>query len=479
MKKASWFLALFMALSMAISGCSAKKAPETTAEETTTAAPLTAEEIMALSKNAMNDIKSYSGNMQMKIEMAATSQGETRDMSIGMDMDMDVIMETMQAHMTGSMSMMGINMDMETYMVEEDGKMVTYSGMYDTWTKTETVDPSTMDQLKQWSAENLFMEGMQYELSEDPVTVNGREAYKITVAVSGEACEHIMDSYMGMMGDMGSMMGDMGYDYSALTADMEMLVYTDDYYCAKTTVKMGGFEDMMSALLKDLEDVQLKVGDMTMTTQYTAFNNLTEIVVPEEVKSAVAGEKQEMGTDGILDPVVDGAIAQDDQGKYMLEAYFAQDQIKAAVAMPEGFTLDEENSDHTVLFFDKMMADPENHEMYVAYTVLELDNDVSADDLGKVHQNSVREMMADTSYTNVSTSPLQTIESNGQTIYYTVLSYTYGGAIQNLEYNCWMVLDETNVIRCEIYEMSYDGSCDTIEDEKMFISYLFECATLS
>lgn len=75
----------------------------------------------------MANIESMSANLKADISMKVKQSGVSVDLDMGMDVDLEATTDPEAAHMKGTMTMslMGLSVEMESYSVVEDGKVVT------------------------------------------------------------------------------------------------------------------------------------------------------------------------------------------------------------------------------------------------------------------------------------------------------------------------------------------------------------------
>ncbi len=467
MKKRKYMgLILCAVLLLTMAGCGEKpvettEAETTTQAETTTEAVLTAAELMTLSAEAMKDVQSVSMGMDMVLKFSMTAAGASQNMDIQMGMDMDVVNEPEQMYTKMDMSMAGMNFDMEMYYVQEDGNPMTYTGMFGMWTKTAgTGETSEMDPAQMIELEKLAEENVEIEVAPDMETVNGRDAYKLSATLEGEYFAAVMGIVSDMTGSMGA--GTENMDASQLSADVVWWLYADDYRIAKMDMDVNGFEDAINV---EEPSVEVKTETFHISLAYKSFNDLTEIVVPEEIKSNAI----DAGQAGNLE--LPEGLTQDELGFFLLDGVYEEDDITVKVAAPSGFTLDTENSTNQRLVLD-MEGSSEEDYLYVLYTAYVMDEEFTEDEFVFYHRNAVLVMAGDSSYSNVSLSDVKTITAGDYEIKYTKLNYTYAGAVAYEEYATWVIVGN-QAIACDTVETAYAG-CQLVQDEEAFVTSLYK-----
>lgn len=460
--KSLWLFSFLIVLALIFSGCGSQE-------------KVTAEDLLKESREKMAASGSVSGNVSMDVTVSYEQSGISGSLSMEADLDMEVTTEPQASHMKGTVSFLGMDIGMETYVVEENGKAVAYTCVMNEWTREESGDISYTDKMKDLLG-NFDAEELELTLAEDTEKFEDKDVYVLTGELKGDLLAKMMEA----SGDtLGSALGDLeeGVDYSKLSADMRILIYKDSRYVAQISIDMNGMNDMA-----DLgEDVSFDKCNVVIS--YHSFDDVEEIQVPEEAKSAsssggTAGldlfggtdEPAELPEPEMPDSLDNGELIQDDQGNYLLEGHY--DDITARIALPEGFALDEENSDPDCLIFDLVQDDYEK-QMYVLCTVYLLEPTFGEDVFSDDHKQDVQMMSTDSSYTDVQLSEVQTLMVGDWEVKYTTLSYTYGGTIWTVEYNTWAIQDEDKIISCDFTEQSYAGECDLVPDMEAVISSLY------
>ncbi len=258
---------------LAVTGCGEKE--------------LTAEEIVKTAQENAEKAESFSGNMDMSISMSM--DGASLGMDTDFDMDISVngaleyIKEPETMHMDMEMSMMGISMEMDTYTKTEDDQVTTYVNTMGTWVK-EVTELGDVDEDSFQDMYNMIGDPSQMTLAEETETVNEQEAYVLTTTVTGDQLE----SLMGQMEELTGEMGD--FDLSDLTADVTMKVYKETLLPASVSVEMSTEDGEM-----EVEGISVALNGMSMTMDYTVYNSVESIEIPEEALNAVSSD--EMLTD--------------------------------------------------------------------------------------------------------------------------------------------------------------------------------------
>ncbi|MGN0334637.1 MAG: DUF6612 family protein [Lachnospiraceae bacterium] len=252
---------------LALTGCGQKK--------------VTAESLLKEAQANMQKMESFTGDMDMQISMGMSS--DEMGMNMNIDMGMDGTFESMTDpqifHLDGSMtmSMLGMSMDMEVYTQAEEDKIVTYTGVMGTWVKQETDLDENVETLQDMYS--MVGDGQDMILAEKTEMFDGREVYVLTAKVSGEQLESLLGQMESMTGEMGTM------DLSSMTADVTMKIYKDMMLPASVIVDMTvGGEGMES------NGMTVTLDKMNVTMNYTGYNDVENITIPEEALNAQAAD---------------------------------------------------------------------------------------------------------------------------------------------------------------------------------------------
>lgn len=266
-KKWIWVLAASMVMSTCIlGGCSGKKA-------------VTAESIMQEVSAKTEKAKSFAADMDIDMSMNISAEGVGMDMDIGMTGTIESTMEPEVAHidMTMNMSLLNMSMDMDVYTQIADGKMITYTGMAGQWTKVE----EDYEEGDTQALQVMFADLGNMTLSEETEEIDGKEVYVLTSIVTGDQLQEIMSQ-------MGTMASDMsGMDFSTLQADVVLKVYKDTFLPAVASMSMAdGGEGV------EVDGVITKINSISVTMNYTGFDTVEAIEIPEEALNAESADTE-------------------------------------------------------------------------------------------------------------------------------------------------------------------------------------------
>ena len=225
-KKIVWLLVSVMLLSAVVFGGCGKK-------------EVTAESLVKEVNENMEKVKSYTGDMDMKMSMNVSSQG------VAMDMDM--------------------------YSQVEDDKATVYMCMMNEWMKSETgIDESSIQDMYA-----IAEDGKDMTLAEETEKIGDREVYVLTSTITGEEFQEIM----GVMENMTEGVGDM--DWSNMQANVTMKIYKDTILPASVSIEMSDSGEGIES-----EGVTVKFNNLSVAMNYVDFDSVDSIEIPEEALAA-------------------------------------------------------------------------------------------------------------------------------------------------------------------------------------------------
>ena len=243
-KKIVWLLVSVMLLSAVVFGGCGKK-------------EVTAESLVKEVNENMEKVKSYTGDMDMKMSMNVSSQGVAMDMDMGMQGTIEYTAEPEIVHMKGTMdvSLLGLSMDMDMYSQVEDDKATVYMCMMNEWMKSETgIDESSIQDMYA-----IAEDGKDMTLAEETEKIGDREAY-------------VMENMTEGVGDM---------DWSNMQANVTMKIYKDTILPASVSIEMSDSGEGIES-----EGVTVKFNNLSVVMNYVDFDSVDSIEIPEEALAA-------------------------------------------------------------------------------------------------------------------------------------------------------------------------------------------------
>ncbi|MGE8003182.1 DUF6612 family protein [Lysinibacillus sp. NPDC093216] len=266
------------ALALTLAACNSSATPT---KDTTNKSKLTLEQVYEKAVERQADIKSSSAKMEMTQESKVGSGEQSMEFTIDSKMDMDVVIDPIAMHLSGSMTMPDMadegqeNMEMpiDMYMKKDQGFFMKNEDT-NSWYKLpdEQFDSmmeqtaSSADAKAQLEQLKNFIKDFKFEQTDD--------AYVLTLDAKGDKFKELIDS------EINKSMKDMGLEENPLdklTIDKIHYILQIDKKTFDTT-KL----DMNFDLKMKVEDQELSMKTKSVVT-YTDFNHLKTIDIPQEI----------------------------------------------------------------------------------------------------------------------------------------------------------------------------------------------------
>lgn len=272
MKKWTTVLAI-ATLTLGLAACNETATP---ANGTTETSKLTLEEVYNKSMKVSEELKSVQAQMDM--EQTMVLPGQDANLDISSKMDMEIVVEPMQVHQTGTTSMKSADgsmeaqeMKMESYITEDAFYM--FEETSNQWMKfpQEMMDQimSGTDQsnpANQLKSIESYLEDFSFE--------QDNENYILTLEASGDKFTELVKAQVdeALQGLEGEEALDMDMDIHSVN----YLIHIDKETFQTTKVDIVLDMDIVIAE----EKMSMK---QNIKTDFTNFNEVEEIVVPQEV----------------------------------------------------------------------------------------------------------------------------------------------------------------------------------------------------
>lgn len=240
---------------------------------------LTPGKLMSTVTENLAKVTSVSNSLSMDIEL----ENVLDSTKISMDMELENTTKPMAGHAKGTaevnMSGTKVGSDIEIYQVTEDNEFVTYSSMYEKWSRESSKNPkeSTFNG-------NLFQEAgnsvRSFRVAEEPVRVEEEECYQMYGDITGKE----LLQFMGL--DMVKAFGLVDIPGEGTIAELKIPVTIDIY---KEKMLPARVMIDMTDVMNDLYDQYNKstnVNNFIIKLGYTGFNQVQKIEVPQDVKKA-------------------------------------------------------------------------------------------------------------------------------------------------------------------------------------------------
>lgn len=274
MKK--WTALLSIAtLTLGLAACNETATPVQEKEVTETS-KLTLQEVYDKSMKVSEELKSVKGTIDMNQTMTMPSEEMTLDIKSALDME--YILEPMQMHQKGTTTMMGMGeggesqeTEVETYITED--AMYVYEGTTAQWMKfpQEMVDQimssaNQTDPATQLQPLQEYLEQVEFEQDDD--------TYILTLKGSGEEFTALVKDQVDEALQNLTAGENINLDFTINSVDYVVHIDKDSYQTTKLDIVI----DMDMTM--EGETMNLK---MDAKTDFSKFNEIGEIVVPQEI----------------------------------------------------------------------------------------------------------------------------------------------------------------------------------------------------
>lgn len=440
---------------------------------------VTAESLIESVTKNMEEKKSVEANMLLEFDGGFSAMQDGASFGIDMSMSMDADLQAINdkdnknsdaSYMKGTIKveMMGANvsMDMENYMVPEDGKMAVYTGTQGQWVREEQdiEDSESLEsEMLGMDLKSFIKDGGKVELAKETEKVGDKECYKLTVGVSGDMFSELMDMSSGMMGD--ALPSD-DIDFSEATLDYVM--YIDKKEEVPVKIVVDG-KDMMNSVIGALEEseVSADISKFDISVEIKGFDTIDEIKVPEDVK-AQAIDANAAG--GLLDDTLDDTESEteedledeseeetgetDEAGNPVISNY--KGIYKAAVAAPEGYEVGYTS--------DTMIGIDKETDTVIFDANYMFDDYTTTDEMKEQSMQSVIDEYPD-EYADYKKSEVMEFDLNGQKVTWFYETYKFMKS-PCVNVTAWIAVDEETMFVCELDKFRIDEQpVDVTEEE--------------
>lgn len=308
-------LAAVMVLSLAACGGTPQETtqattvpPETTLPPETTQPPLTAKTVAEQMVQALEGKIMTGGTVAMSFDftmIAPGAEGEEATeitMEMGMEMGMKLSVEPLAMYTDNKVSVkmtgLSTSFETETYLVQEDGRLVSYNHMLmdDSWTKS-TVPEVQMQELNKEADYTwiLTKDDAALTLADGVQTLNGREVYVLSCTLTGDEMQSTLDSSAGMSDSMNEL-GLSPEDFAALQVPAVYYIDANTFYPVEAQMTVEGFDTLINNALSstmgmdpETADIEIKIGAMTLSMKDMTYDPVEVPSVPQAAYDATAG----------------------------------------------------------------------------------------------------------------------------------------------------------------------------------------------
>ncbi|WP_155591807.1 DUF6612 family protein [Lysinibacillus cavernae] len=265
-------------LALTLAACNSSATPT---KDTTKTSKLTLEQVYDKAVDRQADIKSASANMDMTQVTKVGSGEEAMEFSINSKMEMDILVDPLAMHLSGSMTMPDMmsegeettDMPIEMYM-KKDAGLFMKDMTTDSWLKLpdENFDAildqtaASADAKEQLEQLKKFIGDFSFEQTDDE--------YVLTLEAKGDKFKELIDS------EITKSMQDMGLEENPLDQlQIEKINYV--LHIDKETFDTNKM-DMNFDLKMAVEGDELLMNTKSVVT-YTDFNHLKTIDIPQNI----------------------------------------------------------------------------------------------------------------------------------------------------------------------------------------------------
>lgn len=196
-----------------------------------------------------------SADLLLDLQMNMAMEGMSLD--LGMKMDGDYMYSadpyTAYAKFVMELNVLGETqkMEMDTYIAEEDGVIYNYTNSEGVWSKVDsglTLEDALSNQYGYAWLEKVS----DVELKLDKEDVNGKEAYKLNMIMTGNDIINLATTMTESVAEMEEVLGEletMGIDMSAISVDVTYYVDAENYQVSKIEMKMLGLDSLLEDIM--------------------------------------------------------------------------------------------------------------------------------------------------------------------------------------------------------------------------------------
>ncbi len=280
-----------------------KLKPEATEEPVATEAPqeelISAKELILEITEASQNRPMTSCSYEIGMDFGINMEGFSMDMNISSKGDMLMSMDPYVSYteMVMQMKMLGQeNVELtKAYMLEENGEVVTYTSMGENgeWMR-EASSMSVDDMLQQNTMSYDWLTNKpaeEFVIDTELHTINGKETYKVSLTLTGEEMQAMMDNMGGMEGLMEDT-GVQGIDYTLIDVPATYYVDTTTHQVVQMDMNIEGMGEMMTKVLEEslAQDpsmagytMEVTIGEFIMSYTNISYDTVEVPEIPVEI----------------------------------------------------------------------------------------------------------------------------------------------------------------------------------------------------
>ncbi len=236
------------------------------------------EEIETKTQEANSMTSHLTMNMTMEGESLASLGMDSVEMT--MDADSQVTKDPTASYIKGNMSLVGMSLDMEIYTIVEGDEILSYMGMMDTWMVQRTAYDQEAVNTINTNAGEILKHIDSATLQEETEDIDGKPAYIITGTLEGEEMKDLLGQAQNALGSATGVEEMMeSADFSNMSVDFKYAVDQESRMPVYADFTFNGFGELTG-------EEEVNISEFTMHTDYTGFDNVEKIEVPQEVKDS-------------------------------------------------------------------------------------------------------------------------------------------------------------------------------------------------
>ena len=250
----------------------------------------------------MDKVTSVKSSIVIEYDGSVNTGFGNLDIGLDADLDMESAKSTGVSHVSGTLSgsLFGLSLDMpvESYMQTQENALTTYTSVDGRNWIRKTTDPGDNA-----GAQNFKLDGktilailtkikdkeITADLAEETEKIGDRDAYRIDIMVKGDLIGELIRASAASGREQAQALQDI--DFSGADVNVVLYIYKDDNMPARVQADctaLGGI--LIQEQIRE-EGLDLSTERFVVTVDFTEFNTIDSLEIPEEVRSsAVEGD---------------------------------------------------------------------------------------------------------------------------------------------------------------------------------------------
>ena len=245
----------------------------------------------------MDKVTSVKSSIVIEYDGSVNTGFGNLDIGLDADLDMESAKSTGVSHVSGTLSgsLFGLSLDMpvESYMQTQENALTTYTSVDGRNWIRKTTDPGDNA-----GAQNFKLDGktilailtkikdkeITADLAEETEKIGDRDAYRIDIMVKGDLIGELIRASAASGREQAQALQDI--DFSGTDVNVVLYIYKDDNMPARAQADctaLGGI--LIQEQIRE-EGLDLSTERFVVTVDFTEFNTIDSLEIPEEVKSS-------------------------------------------------------------------------------------------------------------------------------------------------------------------------------------------------